>query len=86
MLRASMLLMLAGLLPAPGFAAAAPDATTTTRAEPAESGDARAAEAEPAQPPAPSAPTARTEPRSPDVFVPTEEVSEDLSVSFPVDI
>lgn len=78
MLRASMLLMLAGLLPAPGFAAAAPDATTTTRAEP---GDARAAEAEPEPPPAP-----RAEPRSPDVFVPTEEVSEDLSVSFPVDI
>lgn len=59
------------------------------RAEPEEAVDqgavtgqrepAPAAEATPAQPPPEAKP-------SPEVFVPTEDISEDLSVRFPVDI
>ena len=38
------------------------------------------------EPAATSAPTPSTVAKSPETFVPSEEISEDLSVSFPVDI
>lgn len=53
-----------------------PDATADPQAQ-----DATAA---PAQTPAPAAAAGTA--KSPDSFVPSEEISEDLSVSFPVDI
>jgi hypothetical protein len=68
--------------------------TTTVRAEAAEA-DADAAqsseqsettdEPEPPEPPEPETPAVGAKPAS-EVFVPTEEISEDFAVSFPVDI
>ncbi|MEE4361455.1 MAG: hypothetical protein V2I63_08010 [Pseudomonadales bacterium] len=64
--------------PAAGDAVSGETAPGPAAEEPAQAG----ADATPAAEPA----SRRAAPRSPDVFVPTEEVSEDLSVSFPVDI
>ena len=52
-----------------------------SRQEPLDTGaaDNSASPSEPADPPAGEVPTA-------EVFVPTEEISEDFAVSFPVDI
>ncbi len=78
-----------GDAPAPADAAA-------QQAEPEEASD-RGAASEQTEPPPTAAPQPAAEPEpaldaaadaahSPEVFVPTEDISEDLSVRFPVDI
>ena len=51
-------------------------------------GNAAAAEPETAESETPPEPTTETTgmPTNPDIFVPTEEISEDFAVPFPVDI
>ena len=51
-------------------------------------GNAAAAEPEAPESDVPPEPTTETTPRptNPDIFVPTEEISEDFAVPFPVDI
>ena len=96
------LALLAALAGAAAFAADAKDegdapapVDAATQAGPEEAGDrARAseqAEPPPAEAPQPTGPepapaTAADAADSPEVFVPTEDISEDLSVRFPVDI
>jgi hypothetical protein len=78
------LLLLALLLPASvGAAAPAEPAREPPATETEEAPDREEAPPEPA-PERGDERNARQD--SPDVFVPTEQVSEDLSVSFPVDI
>ena len=67
------------------FTIAAPQGAATFAAEAAETAD-------PATPPERSADTTTADdiptevPESADVFIPTEDISEDFAVSFPVDI
>ncbi len=75
---AAALVLLAGTMPIYS-ADEAPASETPTQAE-GEDRNQRPA-------PAPEAPTPPARPRpSPEVFVPSEDISEDLSVRFPVDI
>ena len=54
---------------------------------PLQAQEANEAEPEPAdQPRAGETPTPTGAPSSPDIFVPSEEISEDFAVPFPVDI
>ncbi len=74
------------LLLLPGMVAAAEDAPAPAAGTaPVEQTAAPepAASAEPVTSPAPASTAAA---KSPDTFTPSEEISEDLSVSFPVDI
>ncbi len=70
------------------FAIVAPQGAATFAAEAAETAET----ADPATPPERSADTTTADdipaeaPESADVFIPTEDISEDFAVSFPVDI
>ncbi len=80
MLRHTLIVVLFMLL---GGVAPAEEKAPDTAADVPPSVEATAPATEPVATPAPT-PAATA--KSPDTFVPSEEISEDLSVSFPVDI
>ena len=90
--RPMTLLLLLALAPCLSATAAAPSASSqdpAIAAEPATSTDGRPAASEQSAPADKGTAPADTEPAeraSSEVFIPTEEISEDFAVSFPVDI
>lgn len=87
--RAAATLLCCALLVSPALTAAAEPGTGTTTAavdEPTPTDPPASAEKGPAEQEPARADPANTATESPEVFVPSEEISEDFTVSFPVDI